>query len=167
MLDKKNAKSSFKIMYYFQMLKAGTQSAKWPKMKTEQPVSVASSSSRHAGSDDSDNEDKIPVPEFQRSFGSAIEAALENIGSKNGKQFELFPLESVSLPFNRYRIRSNYRTYPYKRIFIRLQPVYFCLLLYKGICCGYSFELHRLVDAVQMSSLNICLYKENQEKKIA
>ena len=87
MLDKKNAKSSFKIMHYFQMLKAGTQSAKWPKMKTEQPVPVASSSSRHAGSDDSDNEDKIPVPEFQRSFGSAIEAALENIGSKNGKQF--------------------------------------------------------------------------------
>ena len=42
--------------------------------------------------------------------------------------------------------------------------VLFSLLLYKGICCGYSFELHRLVDAIQMSSHNICLYKENQKK---
>ena len=41
----------------------------------------------------------------------------------------------------------------------------FSLLLYKGICCGYSFELHRLVDAIQMSTHNICLYKENQKKK--
>ena len=28
--------------------------------------------------------------------------------------------------------------------------------LYKGICCGYSFELHRQVDAIQMSTHNIC-----------
>ena len=33
-----------------------------------------------------------------------------------------------------------------------------------GICCGYSFELHRLVDAIQLSTHNICLYKENQKK---
>ena len=32
--------------------------------------------------------------------------------------------------------------------------------LYKGICCGYSFELHRQVDAIQMSTHNICFYKE-------
>ena len=32
--------------------------------------------------------------------------------------------------------------------------------LYKGICCGYSFELHRQVDAIQMSTHNISLYKE-------
>ena len=30
----------------------------------------------------------------------------------------------------------------------------------KSICCGYSFELHRQVDAIQMSTYNICLYKE-------
>ena len=29
--------------------------------------------------------------------------------------------------------------------------------LYKGICCGYSFELHRQVNAIQMSTLNILL----------
>ena len=46
-----------------------------------------------------------------------------------------------------------------------LQPVYFFSdFLYKGICCGYSFELHRLVDVIQMSTHNICLYKENQKK---
>ena len=28
--------------------------------------------------------------------------------------------------------------------------------LYKGICCGHSFELHRQVDAIQMSTHNIC-----------
>ena len=36
---------------------------------------------------------------------------------------------------------------------------YLCDFLYKGICCGYPFELHRLVDAIQMSTHNICLYK--------
>ena len=42
--------------------------------------------------------------------------------------------------------------------------VFFCLFfsnfLYKSICCWYSFELHRQVDAIQMGSHNICLYKE-------
>ena len=40
-----------------------------------------------------------------------------------------------------------------------------CLLLYKGICCGYSFELHRQVDAIQMGTHNICRYKENHKDK--
>ena len=31
--------------------------------------------------------------------------------------------------------------------------------LYKSICCGYSFELHQLIDAIQMGTHNICLYK--------
>ena len=35
---------------------------------------------------------------------------------------------------------------------------------YKGICCGYSFELHQQVDAIQMSTHNICLYKEVDKK---
>ena len=41
----------------------------------------------------------------------------------------------------------------------------FCLLPYKGICYGYPFELHQLVDAVQMNTNTICFYKENQEEK--
>ena len=35
---------------------------------------------------------------------------------------------------------------------------------YEGICCVYSFELHQQVDAIQMSTHNICLYKEVQKK---
>ena len=37
---------------------------------------------------------------------------------------------------------------------------FFSDFLYKGICCGYSFELHGQVDAIQMNIHNICLYKE-------
>ena len=36
--------------------------------------------------------------------------------------------------------------------------------LYKSICCGYPFELHRQVDAIQMGTRNICLYKEADKK---
>ena len=36
--------------------------------------------------------------------------------------------------------------------------------LYKGICCGHSFELHRQVDAIQMSTHNICFLKRSKEK---
>ena len=42
----------------------------------------------------------------------------------------------------------------------------FFIKAYKGICCGYSFELHRQVElhAIQMSIHNICLYKEVKKK---
>ena len=33
------------------------------------------------------------------------------------------------------------------------------------MCCGYTFELHRLVDAIQMSFQNLCFYEEKSEKK--
>ena len=36
--------------------------------------------------------------------------------------------------------------------------------LYNGIYCGYSFEMHQQVDAIQMSTHNICLYKEVKKK---
>ena len=56
-------------------------------------------------------------------------------------------------------------------IVFRLQPdCTFCLLLYKGICCGYPFELHQLVDAmhqqaIRMSTHNAGFYKENLKEK--
>ena len=28
------------------------------------------------------------------------------------------------------------------------------------MCCGYSFELHQHIDAIQMGTHNICIYKE-------
>ena len=42
--------------------------------------------------------------------------------------------------------------------------VFFSYFLYKSICCGYSFELHQQVDAIQMGTHNICLYKEVDKK---
>ena len=56
----------------------------------------------------------------------------------------------------KYGIRINYRTFPYKRTVKQMHSrkitasVLFCLLLYKGLCCGYPFELHRL--RVKLSS---------------
>ena len=36
----------------------------------------------------------------------------------------------------------------------------FSVCLYKKICCGYLFELPRLVEPIHMSTHNICFYKE-------
>ena len=36
--------------------------------------------------------------------------------------------------------------------------------LYKGICCGYPFELQGVVDAIQMSIHKIGLHKETDKK---
>ena len=36
----------------------------------------------------------------------------------------------------------------------------------KSICYGYSFELHRQVDAIQMGTHNICFYEEVDIKYI-
>ena len=42
---------------------------------------------------------------------------------------------------------------------------FFSDFLYKSICCGYPFKLHRQVDAIQMGTHNICcLYKEVDKK---
>ena len=38
------------------------------------------------------------------------------------------------------------------------------LCLYKSICYGYQFELHWQVNAIQMGTHNICLYKEVDKK---
>ena len=35
--------------------------------------------------------------------------------------------------------------------------------LYKSICCGYSFDLHQQVNAIQMGIHNICLYKADKK----
>ena len=69
--------------------------------------------------------------------------------------------------FNLITTHTSVSTQSSNFILFRLQPLYmyFCLLLYKGICSGYPFELHWLFDAIQMSTRNICFYKENQKKK--
>ena len=35
--------------------------------------------------------------------------------------------------------------------------------LYKSKCCGYLFELHGQVDAIQIGNHNICLYKVDKK----
>ena len=42
---------------------------------------------------------------------------------------------------------------------------FFSDFLYKSMCCGYTFELHRQVDAIQMGSHNICLYMYKEVNK--
>ena len=39
--------------------------------------------------------------------------------------------------------------------------------LHISICCWYSFELPRLVKAIQMSTNNICFYKEVDKSTLA
>ena len=45
--------------------------------------------------------------------------------------------------------------------------ILFSDFLYKCICCGYSFELPRLVEAIQMSTDNIYFYKEVDKSTLA
>ena len=65
------------------MLKAGKSKPMeaWPKARR---VSE-SRDPRALGSDESDNEDRIPVPAFQDSFGSAIQQAFDNMSAEKGK----------------------------------------------------------------------------------
>jgi len=68
------------------MLKAGqTKAPVWPKVKssTSAPsLSSLRSPGHPAGSDESDNEDKVPVPEYSSSFGHALQAAFDTIPAK-------------------------------------------------------------------------------------
>ena len=41
-----------------------------------------------------------------------------------------------------------------------IMQFFFSDFLYKGIICGYSFELYRQVNAIQMRIHNICFYKK-------
>ena len=63
-----------------------------------------------------------------------------------------------------YLLRIHYKKKSQKRPCLTIIMRFFSYFIYKGICCGYSFELHRLVDAIQMSTHNICLYKEVKKK---
>ena len=40
---------------------------------------------------------------------------------------------------------------------------FFSDLHYNSICCEYSFELHRQVDAIQIGTHKICLYKVDKK----
>ena len=66
---------------------------------------------------------------------------------------------------NIYLIRAHFKERSaddfMRIVFNDAYAMLFSDFLYKSISCGYSFELPRLVEAVQMlSSHNICFYKE-------
>ena len=42
--------------------------------------------------------------------------------------------------------------------------IFVSVYLYKSICCGYSFELPQLVEAIHMSTHNICFYNKSRYK---
>ena len=70
----------------------------------------------------------------------------------------------LKLPYSTY-----YWVYPFKRIVKQFRSltasVLFVYFFYKGICCGYPFKLRRLVDAIQMSTYNVCFHNENPKQK--
>ena len=45
-------------------------------------------------------------------------------------------------------------------------PLVSFYFLHKSIYCGYSFELHRQVNAIQIGTHNISLFKEAAKKNI-
>ena len=63
-----------------------------------------------------------------------------------------------------YLLRVHCKKDQKRTYLIMIMRFFFSDFLYKGICCGYSFELHRQVNAIQMSTHNICLYKEVDKK---
>ena len=65
--------------------------------------------------------------------------------------FTVFDLITAHIPISAQS--SNF-------VIFKLQPVYFLSTSLKRR--GYPFELHRLVNAIQMGTHNICYYKENQ-----
>ena len=67
---------------------------------------------------------------------------------------------------NKYRISPNYRTYSYKSTVkpfrsIQITAKYFL----STSLCVYPFELHWLVDTIQMSTHNAGFYKDSEKTK--
>ncbi|WAR03372.1 RNF10-like protein [Mya arenaria] len=72
---------------FAQMLKAGSKSSTvWPKGKADQEKSPISLGSGRVGSDESDNEDKVPVPQYN----TEVAAGGPKSGKKKKKQLMLF-----------------------------------------------------------------------------
>lgn len=73
-----------------QMLKGGKVKAPpaWPKTglgTVKETTSHKSPQTPGTDSDGSDNEDRVPVPQYQNSFGDAIEAAFVTLAKSKGE----------------------------------------------------------------------------------
>ena len=118
---------------------------------------------------------------FQRALHSSLSLSLSlslfkklGYSEKNFSNISMktcceYPLERPHQSIT-YHTQPHYHTYSYKRTvkqFRSLQITASILFVYffiTALCNGHPFELHRLVDAIQMSTHNICFYKENQKK---
>ena len=68
------------------MLQAGKVKATtyaWPTSGNRN-TAVGAHPKKGAGSDESDSEDRVPVPLYQESFGSAIQKALDDLAADQG-----------------------------------------------------------------------------------
>ena len=65
-----------------------------------------------------------------------------------------------------YLLRVHFKKKDQQKTYLMMfMRFFFSDFLYKNICCGYSFELHRQ-DAIQMGTHNTCLYKKKVDKKV-
>ena len=62
--------------------------------------------------------------------------------------------------------KNQQRTYQMMLMRFLFILFFFIIIIFfiKSMCCRYPFELHRQVDAIQMWTNNICLYKEVDKK---
>ena len=61
------------------------QTEAWPK----RPSESESQSSEKCGSEESDNDDKVPIPVYQNSFGDAIQKALDSYDKNPGENIDI------------------------------------------------------------------------------
>ena len=64
-------------------------------------------------------------------------------------------LELLVVKYRKIRRKFHWVAY-----IMMLMKYFFPDFIYKSICFGYSFELPQLVEAIQVSMHNICIYKE-------
>ena len=78
--------------------------------------------------------------------------------------FSKFPGTLICGKICIYLLRIHYKK-DQKRTYLLMIMRFFSDFLYKRICCGYSYELHWQVNAIQLSTHNICLYNLEEDKK--
>ena len=85
------------------------------------------------------------------------------------KKIVLTPLHSIWITvFDLITAHTPIRAQSSNSIVFSLQPVYFLSNSLKRHMlwpCGCPFELHRLFNAIQMNTHNICFHKENLKKE--
>ena len=64
-------------------------------------------------------------------------------------------------------LRVHFKNRSAKDLFDDVYAVFFADFLYKSIHFGYSFELHRQVDVIQIGTHKVCLLKKKTKNSLA